>query len=334
MKIFIVLNLFLFALLFEKISACIDRDWIPDRLFSNIKPKNLHCGSKDFTPKPGSNGKWSKNNLTYYIGSNSSSMSEDDARHGIRVAFNYWSAVVPLTFIEVDNEMADIWIGFRKGEHGDDLPFDGTDGQIAHCSGQMPCTAIHFDDDEKWRYVEMGKWLSGDMVDFFSVAMHQIGHALGLGHHDGHVTNIMNSRYRRPTNKDEIYDWVNLKPDDIKAVKELYGISTEYSYLACFIEGEDSLLNSTMQIREVYTEYEYNQEDNVFYCAHICSRDGYRYAGVETGKCYCGKELNLEYSENFYNETTCYEHLCSTDNIEFCGKTRALAVYTTPEKFN
>ena len=47
-------------------------------------------------------------------------------RDGIRVAFDHWSEVVPLTFIEVDDETADIRIGFQRDEHGDDLPFDGT----------------------------------------------------------------------------------------------------------------------------------------------------------------------------------------------------------------
>uniref|UniRef100_A0A914E6E8 Peptidase metallopeptidase domain-containing protein n=1 Tax=Acrobeloides nanus TaxID=290746 RepID=A0A914E6E8_9BILA len=286
MKIFLLLNLFLFVLLFEQIFAFINFIKIEENLVETAQNRSrryldstedLYCGTKDFTLSHGSNGKWLKNSLTYYIGSNSSSMPTNETKDGIRAAFNRWSEIVPLTFTEIDDERADIWIGFRKGEHGDDLPFDGSGKQIAHCLGQMPCTVIHFDDAENWRYVEMGRWLYHQQVDFLSVAMHQIGHALGLGHYDGYANNIMNSKYLRPASKSEVYIWPNLKPDEIKAVKDLYGISTAYSYVGCFI-NRNHHLHKWPFLNE--KQYEFDEENSVNYCVQICSRDDYRYAGI------------------------------------------------------
>lgn len=51
-------------------------------------------------------------------------------------------------------------------------------------------------------------------LSFFSVAMHELGHALGISH--SNVKNaIMHGQYQR--------DVMELKADDIRAIKHLYG---------------------------------------------------------------------------------------------------------------
>ena len=75
--------------------------------------------------------------------------------------------------------MGDIEIRFESGEHGDGDAFDKSGGTLAHAffprqgraSGDM-----HFDDDEFWT---LGSF-SG--INLTQVAVHEIGHSLGLEH--------------------------------------------------------------------------------------------------------------------------------------------------------
>ena len=61
-----------------------------------------------------------------------------------------WADVTPLTFQEVEaNEEADFVIIFGRGNHGDNYPFDGRGGVLAHAF--FPRNGrVHFDDAEPW----------------------------------------------------------------------------------------------------------------------------------------------------------------------------------------
>lgn len=87
-------------------------------------------------------------------------------RNTLHRAFNVWSSVSALRFVEVpDGEkwMPDITVSFLKGSHGDGLAFDGPgkeqltrktiatglEGIVAHAF--YPTYGIlHFDADENW----------------------------------------------------------------------------------------------------------------------------------------------------------------------------------------
>ncbi|KAM6965142.1 stromelysin-3 [Aplochiton taeniatus] len=123
-------------------------------------------------------GRWEKNDLTYKIARFPWQMSEDKVRRVLQEALRVWSEVIPLTFTEVRRGKADIVIDFTRYWHGDNLPFDGPGGILAHAF--FPKTHregdIHFDYDESWT-------LGNNMgTDLLQVAAHEFGHVLGLLH--------------------------------------------------------------------------------------------------------------------------------------------------------
>src|ERR1044072_4738740 len=100
--------------------------------------------------------KWDHTNLTYFFQNGTLDIGSNDERQAIRDAFALWAAVTPLTFTEVSSAAsADIVILWGVGEHGDGIPFDGTNGVLAHAFFPPPNGAslagdAHFDDSETW----------------------------------------------------------------------------------------------------------------------------------------------------------------------------------------
>ncbi|XP_062399447.1 stromelysin-3 [Sardina pilchardus] len=123
-------------------------------------------------------GRWEKTDLTYKIMRFPWQMTEEKVRRVLQEALRVWSDVTPLTFSEVHSSEADIVIDFNRYWHGDNLPFDGPGGILAHAFFPRTHRAgdIHFDYDESWTVGnEMG-------TDLLQVAAHEFGHVLGLQH--------------------------------------------------------------------------------------------------------------------------------------------------------
>lgn len=138
-------------------------------------------------------------------------------------AFERWSEVTPLTFTEAASfNRADLRIGFFSGDHGDGEPFDGVLGTLAHAFSP-PVGRLHFDGEENW--VTDGDFINGSpmsAVDLESVAVHEIGHLLGLGHssvEDAIMYPSISSGIRK----------VELANDDIMGIQELYGSNPNYN---------------------------------------------------------------------------------------------------------
>uniref|UniRef100_A0A8D0GDC9 Matrix metallopeptidase 11 n=1 Tax=Sphenodon punctatus TaxID=8508 RepID=A0A8D0GDC9_SPHPU len=132
-------------------------------------------------------------------------------RQAIAEALTVWSDVTPLTFTEVQGGRADIVIDFTRYWHGDNLPFDGPGGILAHAF--FPKTHregdVHFDYDETWT---IGNNLGTDLLQ---VAAHEFGHVLGL-QHTGVSKSLMSPFYifRYP---------LSLSEDDKQGIQYLYG---------------------------------------------------------------------------------------------------------------
>jgi Matrixin/Putative peptidoglycan binding domain len=122
-------------------------------------------------------GPWETYDLRYQVYNGSPDLSTEveccDA------AFQVWEGVSPLRFTRVNTaEEAHIRLGFESGHHGDGSSFDGAGHILAH--GFFPRNGrIHFDEAENWRDWRFG---NGGGNDLWHVAIHEIGHALGLGH--------------------------------------------------------------------------------------------------------------------------------------------------------
>ncbi|XP_053309735.1 matrix metalloproteinase-9 [Spea bombifrons] len=96
--------------------------------------------------------KWDHNDITYRVLNYSPDLDPEVIDDAFARAFSVWSAVTPLTFTRIYNEVPDIDILFGSDNHGDPYPFDGKDGLLAHAypPGDGVQGDAHFDDDEFW----------------------------------------------------------------------------------------------------------------------------------------------------------------------------------------
>ncbi|KAK0413099.1 hypothetical protein QR680_006597 [Steinernema hermaphroditum] len=184
------------------------------------------CGVTDvaaITSGRGAAFKWPKSQLTYSIFMYSPDLPRDDIRTAIKRAYNVWAAVAPLDFVELrdNDESADIKIKFAGGSHGDPWPFDGRGGVLAHAT--MPTSGmLHFDEDENWVYMDAEKIAKHDYTDVYAVAIHEGGHTLGLSH-SRDENSIMAPFYQETVDEDGNYKEPKLKPDDVRAIQDIYG---------------------------------------------------------------------------------------------------------------
>ncbi|KAH7547804.1 hypothetical protein JRO89_XS14G0018100 [Xanthoceras sorbifolium] len=160
--------------------------------------------------------KWSKYQLTYTFKSSVQVPDSLNIRTVFKSAFQRWAQVTKFSFEEVGADSgADIVIGFHSGNHGDGHPFDGFQGVLAHSLPPSDGTT-HYDADETWSSTPNPGL---EELDLESVALHEIGHVLGLGHETGIPEAVMYPTISYGETKRDLND------DDIQGIKSLYNLS-------------------------------------------------------------------------------------------------------------
>ena len=131
----------------------------------------------------------------------------------VREAFDTWDAVADINFVEV---VDDISVPFRLGWESIDGP-SGTIGTSQYTGRKssdplfsISKAEIRFDTEEPWN-LDPEK---ASNISFYTTALHEIGHAIGLGHTDD-PSNLM-----FPTQQKDVQE---LTAGDIEGVQLQYG---------------------------------------------------------------------------------------------------------------
>ncbi|KAE8076067.1 hypothetical protein FH972_014740 [Carpinus fangiana] len=155
------------------------------------------------------NPRWpqSKYHLTYGF----EASTPTAAINAVVQAFRAWASRTHFTFSQAPSgSRPDIIVGFFRRDHGDGSPFDGPGGTVAHAFAPTN-GRFHYDGDERWSVGAVP-----DAYDLQTVAVHEIGHNLGLGHSSVPEAIMFPSISPGATK--------GLHPDDIEGIRVLYNM--------------------------------------------------------------------------------------------------------------
>lgn len=204
-------------------------------------------------------------NLTWSISDSLSdlkNLTTETARSLLEQALNLWSSIAPVQFTEVpdiDTGVDDPEDNYTVTE-GSNYPiirfsshsFDGLNGVLAHAYGPGDnvkyggiYSDVHFDNAEQW-----------DNTYFLSTAVHEIGHALGLGHSED-STSIM-------------YPYLVMKEaDNMFSDSDREGIQSLYGTVSALGSVEDVTLygsngTDTLDISDLFKNYDSDKDSLTF----------------------------------------------------------------------
>ncbi|MGE0279244.1 MAG: matrixin family metalloprotease [Rhizobiaceae bacterium] len=168
---------------------------------------------------PGTSGgqvTWSFATLPGAIYSFDAAISNPAYQALIRAAFDAWEAVANIDFVEVnDSAGVDIRLGWDAYDGAGGTVGEATYQYMANAAGYGTLTyaEIVFDTAETWSTDP--NFVGGAQTNFFTTAVHEIGHAIGLGH-----SADPNAIMYFATNAT-----INLTADDISGIRAIYGAS-------------------------------------------------------------------------------------------------------------
>jgi len=179
-----------------------------------------------------------KNEITWRLSENWPStnhyMTKSEVWVTIKLAFRMWSEILPKNFIQsssnnqLSDQYVDILLGFAVGQHNEcPATFDTSPyvREFAH-AWPLPWAQVHFNDDELFVPFSWQAPFRDDVIrtnnrlpiSLLKVALHEIGHALGLKHSTNR-SSIMYPFYK-PFQDREV---VELSDADLQLVREIYG---------------------------------------------------------------------------------------------------------------
>lgn len=152
--------------------------------------------------------------INYFFENQTNDIAGTQEWDAVRAAMMHWTNVADVNFIETTSadRAGSIDIGWYAGDHGDGSPFDGPGNVLAHAFYPAPpypepiAGDLHFDEAETWS-------LTGNFHQF-TVALHELGHSLGLNHSTVSGA-VMQAFYAGPVS--------GLHADDIAGIRSLYG---------------------------------------------------------------------------------------------------------------
>jgi peptidoglycan hydrolase-like protein with peptidoglycan-binding domain len=141
-------------------------------------------------------------------------LPKDKVTAEMGAAFAAWATAGGLNFVQADaGTSADVTISWAI-QPGDDHKFDGPGGELARATS----SSITFDKDERWELEgaphPQRKFMDWDEMYFrlLPVAIHEIGHVLGLGHSSNPI-DVMSPYY--------LPDRIVVSENDVARLNEL-----------------------------------------------------------------------------------------------------------------
>ncbi|MDR3719359.1 MAG: matrixin family metalloprotease [Bryobacteraceae bacterium] len=153
--------------------------------------------------------------VTYMLHTAALPLAESDVRAALQSVLAEWSAYAAIRFAPTTlaNASGSIDISFPSGDHGDGFPFTPFGAVLAHTFYPPPnpepiAGDMHMNYDEAWS-------VDGSL-QLYVVMLHEMGHALGLGHSDN-PADVMYPYYQGTQ---------HLAAGDVEALRTLYAAPT------------------------------------------------------------------------------------------------------------